>query len=244
MRKEIEHSFNKFFFVFLNDTPEQVEVCELFRKEMHQRLNHDPELIAKLVPDWKVGCRRITPGEGYLEALQSENVTPNFSPIRRITETGIETTDGTKEYDVIVSATGFDVSFCPFWNLIGRNGRNLAVDWKDNPEAYLGICVPDLPNYFMFNGPNCPVGHGSLLAVMEWTAEYILRWCQKIASEDIKSVSVGSQVTQEYNTYSQEFLKRTVWSGGCRSWYKNGKVDGKVTAMYAGSILHYKRKSS
>jgi hypothetical protein len=38
----------------------------------------------------------------------------------------------------------------------------------------------------MFNGPNSPVGHGSLLAVMEWTAEYILRWVRKIATQGIK----------------------------------------------------------
>ena len=44
----------------------------------------------------------------------------------------------------------------------------------------------------------------------------------------------------DYNMYCQEYLKRTVWSGGCRSWYKNGKVDGPVTAMYPGSTLHYK----
>jgi hypothetical protein len=40
--------------------------------------------------------------------------------------------------------------------------------------------------------------------------------------------------------YSQEFLKRMVWTSGCRSWFKNGKIDGKVTAMYAGWVLHYK----
>lgn len=242
MRKEIEHSFNKFFFVFLKDSPEQEEIYQAFKKEMQRRLNYDEKLMEHLIPEWKVGCRRITPGEGYLEALQAENVTPNFSPIERITESGIKTKDGDKDFDVIVCATGFDVSFCPFWNLVGRNGRKLAADWKDDPEAYLGICAPDHPNYFMFNGPNCPVGHGSLLAVMEWTAEYILRWCQKIASEDIKSVCIKPDVVKEYNIYSQEFLKRTVWTGGCRSWYKNGRTDGKVTAMYAGSILHYKGK--
>lgn len=42
----------------------------------------------------------------------------------------------------------------------------------------------------------------------------------------------------DYNTYTQQFHRRkTVWAGGCRSWYKNG---GTVTAMYAGSVLHYK----
>jgi cation diffusion facilitator CzcD-associated flavoprotein CzcO len=240
MRKEIEHSFNKFFFVFLNDSQEQEHVHNEFKKQMEERLKNDPVLMAKLIPDWRVGCRRITPGEGYLEALQADNVTASFSEIQKITDRGIQTVDGHKEFDAIVCATGFDVSFCPFWNLVGRNGWMLAEDWKDDPEAYFGVCAAGLPNYFMFNGPNCPVGHGSLLAVMEWTSEYILRWCNKIATEDIKSVSVKDKVVAEYNVYSQEFLKRTVWSGGCRSWYKNGKVDGKVTAMYAGSILHYK----
>lgn len=45
---------------------------------------------------------------------------------------------------------------------------------------------------------------------------------------------------EEYNVYTQEYLKRTVWSSGCKSWYKNGSVDGKVTATYAGSVIHYK----
>lgn len=46
---------------------------------------------------------------------------------------------------------------------------------------------------------------------------------------------------REYNDYSQEFLRTTVWNSGCRSWYKNDKIDGKVTAMYAGSVLHYRQ---
>ena len=48
----------------------------------------------------------------------------------------------------------------------------------------------------------------------------------------------------DYNVYSQEFLKRMVWSGGCRSWYKNGTVHGKVTAMYAGSVLQFRGQRS
>ena len=243
LRKEIEHEFNKFFFVFFKQSQEQKTVYQEFRKQMEQRLNGDPELIAKLIPDWEIGCRRITPGEGYLEAIQEANAATNFSPIRRLTEHGIETVNETREFDVIVCATGFDVSFSPSWNLIGQNGRKLADKWSNDPEGYFGICAPEFPNYFMFNGPNCPVGHGSLLAVMDWTAEYIMRWCQKIATEGIRSVCVKAEVVSDYNVYSQEFLKRTVWSGGCRSWYKNGKIDGKVTAMYAGSILHYKGES-
>lgn len=155
---------------------------------MKARLNGNEELCAKLIPEWKVGCRRLTPGDGYLEALQEKNTIACFKPILRFTEKGIETQDGEEEFDLIVCATGFDVSFCPYWKLVGRKGRLLEQEWKEDPEAYLGICTHDLPNYFIFNGPNCPVGHGSLLAVMEWTAEYILRWAQKIATEDIRYI--------------------------------------------------------
>lgn len=97
-----------------------------------------------------------------------------------------------------------------------------------------------MSNYFIFNGPNCPIGHGSLLSVLDWSATYILKFIRKISTQNIKSATVSRAACDDYNVYTQEFLKRTVWTSGCRSWYKNGKVEGRVTAMYAGSILHYK----
>ncbi|PGH16788.1 hypothetical protein AJ80_05103 [Polytolypa hystricis UAMH7299] len=241
LRRSIEHSFNKFFYALISDSPEQAAVYATFKKTMEERLNHNPELCAKLIPEWKVGCRRLSPGDGYLEALQQSNVSAEFSEIQEVNEKGIVTVGGSTEgFDIIVCATGFDVSFSPFWELVGRDGINLADQWRDSPDAYFGICAPNIPNYFIFNGPNCPIGHGNLLAVMEWTADYIMKWCEKIAKEDIKSVYVDSGATDDYNVYSQEFLKRTVWTSGCRSWYKNGKKEGRVTAMYAGSVMHYK----
>ncbi|KAF5003101.1 hypothetical protein FDECE_10336 [Fusarium decemcellulare] len=238
MRKDIEQGFNAFFYALLEDSPQQKAVYKEFRKTMEERLNHNPELIAKLIPSWKVGCRRLTPGDGYLEALQAPNATVEFSEIQEITENGIKTVTSTDEFDIIVCATGFDASFSPSWDLRGKGGVCLTEQWREQPEAYFGICVPNMPNYFIFNGPNSPVGHGSLLAVMEWTADWILKWCRKIASQDIRSVCVSSEATDDYNVYSQEFMKKTVWSSGCLSWYKN--EHGRVTAMYAGSILHYK----
>lgn len=42
-------------------------------------------------------------------------------------------------------------------------------------------------------------------------------------------------------SYGDEILKTLVWSGGCKSWYKQGTVGGKVTALFAGSGVLYKR---
>lgn len=56
------------------------------------------------------------------------------------------------------------------------------------------------------------------------------------------TVTVKKDIADDFNIYSHEFLKRTVWAGGCRMWWKEGSVspDGKITAMYAGSVLHFK----
>lgn len=76
---------------------------------MRERLNNDPGLCEKLIPNWTLGCRRLTPGEGYLESFLLPSVHLTQSPIIRITETGVQTKDEFVEVDVIVCATGFDV---------------------------------------------------------------------------------------------------------------------------------------
>lgn len=96
-----------------------------------------------------MAVRRPTPGVGYLEALQEGNARVVFDPITKIVEKGIELKTGEViELDIIVCATGFDVSFRPHFPIIGRNDINLSEHWKDRPAAYLSFAVPNFPNYF------------------------------------------------------------------------------------------------
>lgn len=89
-------------------------------------------------------------------------------------------------------------------------------------------------------GPNAPVGHGSLMAGLGWTSDYICQWLRKIATEDIKYVVPKQEAVDDLNAYADEIMQTLVWSGGCQSWYKNHRVDGKVTAVWAGSVIGYK----
>ncbi|EGP86307.1 unnamed protein product [Zymoseptoria tritici ST99CH_1A5] len=247
VRRTLEHAFNQSYPLFLKDSPQQIGGREWFAGMMKERLGGDEELIKRLVPDYEVGCRRITPGEGYLEALQSDNVHKHFEPIVRFTESGIisqpapDSEPQTTELDVVICATGFDVSFKPAWTMKGLHGADLKEIWKDDSEAFLGIFAPEMPNYFTATGPNTPTGVGSIFGMIDATAEYILKWCSKIAGEGIKSVTVKPDVLREFNDYSQAFLQRTVWSGGCKSWYRNAAAGDKVRAMYPGSLIHFRQ---
>lgn len=205
---------------------------------MSSKLNNDPELCEKLIPKWELGCRRVTPGDGYLESFLRPNVHLTNSPIVKIDETGIVTEDGKhQDFDVIVCATGFDISQIPPYPVVGRNGATLAEKWKDEPESYLSLACPSFPNYFFFTGPNAVVGHGSLIQCLGWTADWILKWVRKMAREDIANVTPKQEVVDEFVRYGDQIHKTLTWTGGCRSWYKANRVDGRVTATFAGSAI-------
>ncbi|OQU95562.1 hypothetical protein CLAIMM_01747 [Cladophialophora immunda] len=240
-RKKIQHASNAVFGIFEKDSPAQLAAKDVTKKFMLERLGGNEELGEKLIPDWELGCRRPTPGPGYLESFTKPHVALVTLGIEEVTPTGITTVDGKHhEFDVIVCATGFDVSHRPPFPLIGRSGTSLSDTWHDYPEAYLSICVADYPNFFMFGGPNAPVGHGSLLSAQGWTADYILQRMKKMTEEDIKWVVVRPDAMEEFNAYAEEILQTLVWTGGCKSWFKNNTVDGRVTAVWAGSAIAYK----
>ncbi|KIX92467.1 uncharacterized protein Z520_11787 [Fonsecaea multimorphosa CBS 102226] len=241
-RKMLQHGMNKGFRLFRKGSVQNAKASEATIERMRVALNNNPDLCEKLIPNWTLGCRRLTPGEGYLESFLLPTVSLEKSPIARITETGIETESGAHydDLDVIVCATGFDVSHIPHYPVTGRNGVTLAQKWADEPESYLSVACPDFPNYFLFTGPNATVGHGTLVTSLTWTTAYITKWLHKIAGEDIHSAAPRQDAVDEFVTYGDEIQNTLTWTSGCKSWYKKHRVDGRVTATWPGSALLYR----
>lgn len=72
-RKEVEKELNIRFPLFIRDTPQQAMARDFTIKDMKRRLGARLDFHDKLLPNYSVGCRRPTPGAGYLEALCAEN---------------------------------------------------------------------------------------------------------------------------------------------------------------------------
>ncbi|KPI36748.1 putative sterigmatocystin biosynthesis monooxygenase stcW [Cyphellophora attinorum] len=231
-RKAMEQQINSSFRHNLKDHLWQQKGREMTSERMRKLLKDDPRLVKRLVPDFPMGCRRLGPAEGFLEAMQEPNVTLPESAIKAFT----------KNVDVIICATGFDVSFKPYFPINGRGGQSLAKQWDKDPAAYLAMGAPGFPNFMVGSlGPNCPAGHGSFVTVLEAAQNYICKLIRKLQTENIKSLDVKHDAVQEYNEHIHEWLKRTVWTAGCRSWYNQGQAGGKVTAQYPGSLVHWKK---
>lgn len=89
-----------------------------------------------------------------MKAIQAPNVAVHFTPVVQVKPNSVVGEDGTEvEVDTVVCATGFDVSYKPRFPIVGRDGVDLAERWAKTPEAYLGVGVPELPNFLTFIGP-------------------------------------------------------------------------------------------
>jgi hypothetical protein len=209
---------------------------------MKTKLAKKPEIYEAILPTWLPGCRRLTPGPGYLEALVEDNVNFVTTPIVKLTEHGILTSDGKERVvDAIVCATGFDTSHTPRFPVVGRNGINLSDQWKDIPTAYMSLATPNFPNYFVVGGPNSATGGGSLLIIFESVISYIVQCIQKLQREKILSMEVSPPALKAWNNYCDAYFPGTVHVSNCRSWYKGGKEDGRVVGLWPGSSNHANR---
>ncbi|KAH8169099.1 flavin-binding monooxygenase-like domain-containing protein [Sarocladium implicatum] len=244
-RKGIISRTNKSFYIFLKGKNNK-EGMETAAAQMAEKLGHDPQLCEMLIPKWELGCRRITPGPGYLESFLKPNCHLTNSGIVKVSDNAIHTADGkVHEVDVIICATGFDVSHRPRYPIVGLDKTtSLATEWKTDPQSYLSVAVPNYPNYFLMMGPNCLGGHGSLVESLNWTGDYFVKWIKKMATEDIKYVHPKQSVVEAFIKTIGEIHKSLVWTGSCSSWYKRGTVDGRVTALFGGSAHMFQRMLS
>ena len=172
-------------------------------------------------------------------SIQQPNVDVHFTAVQSVTPTGIVGADGIeREVDTIICATGFDVSYRPRFPIIGRNGVSLSDKWKEYPEGYLGLGVPDFPNFLICIGPNWPIENGSVMGPLYYVGLYTIKLIKKLQTEYIASLTPKQGITDLFNAHCQEWVRHTVWTENCRSWYKNNET-GRVNAVWPGSSLHY-----
>ncbi|MEV6393076.1 flavin-containing monooxygenase [Nocardia xishanensis] len=236
-------SFFEVLALALTDIPAiKTPVIALADRHREQQVP-DPELRAKLTPDYAAGCKRGLFSNEYFPALAQSNVTVETTAIEAVTPTGIRTVDGAEhQVDVIIYGTGFKgTEFLAPMNIYGVGGRKLADVWGDaGARAYLGLSVPYFPNLFMMYGPNTNVGSGSIIYMLESQARYIRQVVQYLTEHPGRYLAARAKVEQDWDDWLQRRLKDTPWNF-CSSWYRNAA--GRITNNWPGATVLYRWKT-
>ncbi len=204
----------------------------------------DPELRARLTPDYTLGCKRVLLSNHYLPALTSQNVEVITSGIREVRPYGIVTDDGVEHpADTIIFGTGFHVTDPPFGDQVrGRDGRTLAEVWKGSPKAHLGVTVAGFPNLFLLLGPNTALGSTSVVLMIEAQVEYVLRALEFMRAAGVATVEPRPEAQQAFLAEVDARMRPTVWSaGGCASWYMDRT--GRNSTLWPSFTWAYGRRT-
>lgn len=187
----------------------------------------DPELRAKLTPDYTLGCKRVLMSNDYYPALNQPNVDLLATGVKEVRGNTVIGADGSeREVDTIILGTGFHVTEQPIaQRVFDGAGRSLSAHWAEGMQAYKGTTIHGFPNAFMVLGPNLGIGHNSAFIVIEAQLDYIMDAIGKARRKDIVRLEVTADTQRRHNRRIQRDLQGSVWNtGGCSSYYldKNG----------------------
>ena len=239
-RTRIYDTADHFLWQAFQWTPEgRAHFTEEALDHLHAQVT-DPELRARLTPDYPIGCRRVLNSDDIYPALQRPDVALVTDAITAIEPGGVRLADGTlHELDVLAYATGFETTGWR-WSLdvVGEDGRRLGEAWAEAPEAYLGITVAGFPNLFVLYGPNTNLGHNSITFMLERQVDYLIAALELMDEEDVRAMQPTRAAQAAYNAALQDDLLRTVWADpACNSWYKT--ADGRITQNWGGHTRAY-----
>jgi 4-hydroxyacetophenone monooxygenase len=206
----------------------------MFTEWIASQIADDPELLAKVVPDYPAtGKRTLQDNGSWLRTLTRDNVELIRTGIDHIEADAVVTTDGERyPADVLVYATGFMASKI-LWPMTirGRDGEILSERWGERPSAYLGITVPGYPNFFCMYGPGTNLASGgSLIFHSECQMRYITQCLELLIDGRHTSMEPTEGATADWTARTQAEMRKMVWSQPSikHSFYKNefGEVYG------------------
>jgi 4-hydroxyacetophenone monooxygenase len=181
---------------------------------VRSKVGHDPHLFDNSVPDYAPLARRLVIDNGWFDALNRDNVDLNVDGIECVVPEGIVTGAGeTIPLDVIVFATGFEVSSY-FYPVIyeGRGGVTFADLWqKDGARAYLGLTMPQFPNFYCLYGPNAVPRAGSFMQWVDVWTRYISQLLIAQIEGGYRSVECRQEIFDDYNSRMDGATSALLW---------------------------------
>ncbi len=201
----------------------------------------DKETVRKLTPSYTMGCKRILISNDYYPTFNRDNVDLHTSGIAEIRENSVITRDGEElPADCIILGTGFVVDprqYMRDFEITGRKGHRLQDDWADASRAYLGITVPNYPNFYLLVGPNTGLGHNSIIFMIECQVRYIIECLQLLNDKQADYIDTHQEALDAFDEEVQNNIEGTVWTSGCQSWYQ--QEDGRNVALWPFSTWKY-----
>jgi 4-hydroxyacetophenone monooxygenase len=215
-------------------------------KYIASELEGRPDLIDASIPDYPAYGKRPLIDHGWYRTIRRDDVELIPGSVTEVRGNTVVTADGREhEVDVLALATGFKtLELLGPIEVTGRSGRTLRETWgEDDARAYLGITVPDFPNFFLLFGPNTSTGHGgSAFLTTEMQVRYVMHVIADMVDRGLRTVECRADVHDAYNADVDAALERTVWTHPkVTNYYRNR--NGRIVGTSPWEYIDYWRRT-
>jgi cation diffusion facilitator CzcD-associated flavoprotein CzcO len=200
-----------------------------FLTEKIRGIVRDPDTARKLTPSHRYGEHRPPFVTNYFETFNRPNVSLvdlTATPMTRVTPSGIETSEGLHEFDVIVWATGFDFGTGALrrMGIRGRGGLPLEEHWADGPKTFLGLQTSEFPNLFFPGGPHAAAGNNPRYNGDQ--VDFICRLLGYAREQGCDTIEVDPAAEDDWTAMVDRGAKRMP-AFGISSYYFGANIPGK-----------------
>lgn len=222
------------------------EVSEFIRERIRNTVQ-DKQTADDLTPKaFPYATKRPCIDTDYYETYNRDNVSLvnlRRTPIEKITEDGIETSEGARAFDAIIYATGFDAMTGPLLrvDIRGRGGKRLVDAWIDGPTSYLGIAIHGFPNMFTITGPSSPSVLSNMLVSIEQHVDWVADCIAWMNENGKTAIEPSDEAEKEWAEHTAQLAGMTLFPKA-DSWYMGANVPGKprMFLAYVGGVGAYR----
>lgn len=222
------------------DETANAELSDYIADRIRDRVD-DPEVAEKLIPkDHGFGLQRLPLETNYFEAFNRPNVELvdlSATPIERFTPTGIQTTAGHHDLDVIVYATGFDAITGAYdrIDIRGVDGATLGEKWRNGPSTYVGVLTHGFPNLLMVAGPQSVSGSTNFPRAIEKGVDWVTGLIEHARTNGITRVEADADAEAGWQDEVVKAYDRLLLRGS-KGWFTG--YNSNVTGHGEGVVRH------
>ena len=228
--------------------PRANELMAEFVRDKIRSIVDDPETAELLCPtDHPLATKRPCLDTDYYATFNLPHVRLvdlRATPIERITESGVDTSAESFEFDAIVFATGFDAMTGAIVavDIAGRDGQQLAEKWDHGPRTYLGLMSHGFPNLFMITGPQSPSVLSNMMVSIEQHVDWIADCLTYLRTRRLTAIDATVAAEDAWVAHVNDVGHQTLYPRA-NSWYMGANVPGKprVFLPYIGGVGTYRQ---
>jgi cyclohexanone monooxygenase len=203
------------------------------------------EILAPTEPLHPFGTKRPSLEQNFFDIFNQPNVSLvdlRKTPIERVTRSGIKTTAGECDLDLLVLATGFDavtggLTSIDIW---GTEGKTLKDKWAEGVQAHLGMAAAGFPNLLFVYGPHSPNAFANGPTCAELQGDWIAQMLNHLRRRNWARFEATVAAEQAWRAKVLEIADATLFPRA-DSWYLGANIPGKRREMlsFTGGLGTY-----